>query len=120
MMENQHKYVKEIYRFAGQWEMPSHCGIMIRKVKDSTVIILTELYESNPGSSVTAMIQTLAVEIVKEYAIAPGSAIFIVRNPERSSHYTFYNETFYRAGMNWNGEKYVDLEWEKLDDINFI
>ena len=119
IMEERQKYVDEIYHFKGKWEMPSLCGIMIQRKEPAAMVILTELYESNPGSSVTGMIEILAGEIVKEYAIAPETAVFIVRNPERSSRYEFFAETFYLAVMNWDGEKFVSLEWEKMEEIAF-
>ena len=118
-MEEQQKYVDEIYQFKGKWEMPSLCGLMIRRNINQTLIILTELYEENPGSSVTGMMVILAGEIVKKYVIAPETAVFIVRNPERSSRYEFFAETTYRAKMNWDGEKFVGLAWEKLGEIAF-
>lgn len=118
-MEEKRKYVDEIYHFKGKWEMPSLCGLMIRRNDSGSTVILTELYEENPGSSVTGMIEILAGEIVKNYTITPETAVFIVRNPERSSRYEFFAETTYRAKMNWDGEKFKGLEWEKLGEIAF-
>ena len=117
-MREHQKYIDEIYHFKGKWEMPSLCGLKILKKADNHIIILTELYEENPGSSVTDMIETLAKEIISKYAIEPESAVFIVRNPERSSHYTFFAETFHHALMNWDGEKFTGLDWEKAKGIN--
>ena len=115
IMEKKQKYIDEIYHFKGKWEMPSLCGLKILKKSDNHIIILTELYEENPGSSATDMIEILAGEIVAKYPIEPESAVFIVRNPERSSHYTFFAETFHRARMDWDGEKFKGLAWEKAD-----
>lgn len=117
-MEEKQKYIDEICHFKGKWEMPSLCGLMIRKSTTQTIIIFTELYEENPGSSVTDMIEILAGEIIKKNNIVPETAIFIIRNPERSARYTFFAETFYRAKMNWDGEKFVGLVWEKLEEFN--
>jgi len=114
-MEKNQKYIDEIYHFKGKWEMPSLCGLKILKKADNHIIILTELYEENPGSSATDMIETLAGEIVAKYAIDPETVVFIVRNPERSSHYTFFAETFHQARMYWDGKKFEGLVWEKLD-----
>lgn len=114
-MEEQQKYIDEIYHFKGKWEMPSLCGLMISKNDSGFTVILSELYEDNPGSSVTSLIESLAAEIVKKYGIDPEKAVFIVRNPERSAHYTFFAETFYRARMNWDGEGFSDLFWEKVE-----
>lgn len=97
--------------------MPSLCGLMIRRSVNQTFVILTELYAENPGSSVTGMIGDLAAEIARKYDIDQKTADFIVHNPERSSRYEFFAETFYRAVMNWDGEKYNELEWEKMKDL---
>jgi hypothetical protein len=121
-MDKKQKYIDDIFHYTGKWEMPSHCGIMIRRKESVVPVILTELYETNPGSSVTDWIEILAGEIVKKYAIPPETAIFIVRNPERSTHHTFFAETFYRARMNWDGGKFTDLEWVKIkeDDVKWM
>jgi len=116
-MKEKQKYVDEIYYFKGKWEMPSLCGLMIRRSVNQTFVILTELYEENPGSSVTGMIGDLAEEIARKYDIDQKTADFIVHNPERNSRYEFFAETFYRAVMNWDGEKYNELEWEKMKDL---
>lgn len=114
-MEEKQKYIDEIYHFNGKWEMPSLCGVWIRKKEDKTLVILTEMYEENPGSSVTGMVSTVAAEVVKKYQIDPEEAVFIVHNPERSSKYEFFAESFYRAEMEWDGSAYKSLKWVKLD-----
>jgi len=117
-MEAKIKYVDEIFHFSGKWEMPSLCGIQIRKKDNGTLVILTELYEQNPGSSVTGMIEAVATEVVKHYGIPPETAVFIVHNPERSSHHEFFAETFYYARLKWDGEKYSYPEWEKTTEAS--
>jgi hypothetical protein len=109
-------FTEEIYYFSGQWEMPSLCGLMIRKKGTGNLVLLTEMYEENPGSSVTGMIEMLATRIVKERGLEPANTEFIVHNPERSSRYEFFAETFYRAEMKWDGEQYIGLRWVKLED----
>ena len=96
--------------------MPSLCGLKIMRKASQELVILTELYEENPGSSVTSMIEILAKEIVSKFALTPEKIVFIVRNPERSSRYTFFAETFYRAIMEWDGEKFTGLSWEKRSE----
>ncbi|MDX9905652.1 MAG: hypothetical protein RBS55_03595 [Bacteroidales bacterium] len=116
-MNNQDKYTREVFYFSGQWEMPSHCGILKEERDGMTYVILTEMYETNPGSSVTSMIETIAKDILSIYGMDPGKAEFIVRTPMRNAHYTFYAETFYRALMKWDGERFTGLEWEKMEDF---
>lgn len=79
------------------------------------LVILTELYEENPGSSVTGMVEAVATGVVKRYSLPPDCTEFIVHNPERSSRYEFFAEMFYRAKMQWDGEGYRDVEWEKVE-----
>jgi hypothetical protein len=115
-MEQHRNFVEEIYHFTGQWEMPSLCGLMIQRKELGGLVLLTELYEDNPGSSVTGMIEPLATRIVKQFGLQPDITEFIVHNPERSSRYEFFAETFYKAHMKWDGERYGELKWEKLED----
>ena len=119
MMDKPDKYIDEVFHFQGKWEMPSLCGLKILDKAHNHIIILTELYTENPGSSVTEMIEVLAVLIVKKYNLDPERSIFIVRNPKRSAHYEFFAETFHRARMNWNGEKFDGLTWERMNEIEY-
>lgn len=116
-MEAARKYVDEIFHFSGKWEMPSLCGLQIRREPGRTLVVLTEMYEENPGNSVTGMVEQVATEVVEKFDISPTSAEFIVHNPQRSNKYEFFAETFYRAEMKWDGEKYKDVEWEKLEGL---
>ena len=57
-------YYDELFHFKGQWDMPSCCGLRIlRRVK--TVVIATELYQDNPGTSVAAAGKSLAEQICR-------------------------------------------------------
>ncbi len=115
-MKEQWKYVESIYHFTGIWEMPSQCGLMIRKSGADTFVILTELYESNTGTSVTEMMVTLATEIVNKHNIQPERTLFIVHIPKRSSRYTFFAETYYQALMKWEGRNFSNLNWKRLKE----
>jgi hypothetical protein len=108
-------YIDEIFHFSGKWEMPSLCGVYIRRKDYGTLVVLTEMYEENPGSSVTGLVEIVATEVVNKYGIDPMTAVFIVHNPERSSKYEFFAEMFYKANMRWDGEKFVEVDWEKVE-----
>ena len=47
------KYFDEIFDFAGQWDMPSKCGLKILKKKKKVIVVVTELYQDKSGTSVT-------------------------------------------------------------------
>ncbi len=117
IMEEKKKYIDEIYHFKGKWEMPSLCGIYIRSNDRETVVVLTELYEENPGNSVTGLVEQVSAEIVGKYNLDPHKTVFYVHNPERSSKYEFFAEMFYQAHMKWDGERFTDLDWEKVAGI---
>jgi len=116
-MEEQKKYVDEIFHFKGKWEMPSLCGVQISKQDSYTLVILTELYEQNPGSSVTGMVAEVATEIVKKFDIDPAGTRFVVHNPQRGNKYEFFAESFYEARMSWEGSKYSEVVWVKLEGL---
>ena len=46
-------YYDEIFDFMGEWDMPSSCGLKIRESEGRKYVIVTELYQDNPGTSVT-------------------------------------------------------------------
>ena len=41
------------YDFKGLWDMPSRCGLKIIKASLHTVIIVSELYKENPGTTIS-------------------------------------------------------------------
>ena len=45
-MKVSEKYYDEIFKFAGQWDMPSSCGLKIIDKNDKKYIIVTELYQA--------------------------------------------------------------------------
>lgn len=47
------KYYDEIFDFEGEWNLRSKCGLRIKDYGDRKVVIVTELYQDNPGSSIT-------------------------------------------------------------------
>ena len=58
------KYYDEIFNFEGQWNLPSKCGLKSnRNERQKKIIIVTELYQKNPGSSVTYAGGLLAKQI---------------------------------------------------------
>ena len=115
-MDTKGRYIDEIHHFEGKWEVPSLCGLKIVEKVDHHQVIFTELYVENPGSSATEMILSLAKQVVRKYNLDPEKTEFIIRNPERSSHYEFFAETFHRAVMKWDGERFWGLTWERISD----
>ena len=47
------KYYDEIFEFNGLWDVVSKCGLKIIDKGWKKTVIVTELYQDNPGTSVT-------------------------------------------------------------------
>lgn len=109
------KYVDEVYNFKGRLEIPSVCGIRICKKEDKTLIIATELYDKNPGSSVTEWSDKLTLSVCKDYNIDPEKVIFIEHTPDKKSKLNFNNETFFQVDFKFDGNKFVDPDWTELN-----
>lgn len=112
-MTEKSDFIDHIYHFKGAWDVPSFCGLKIISKKDKTIVVLTELYDSNPGSSVTSWIDKLATELIREFEIEPEKLILIEHNPDRKSSLEFFKETFNIVSFKWNGEKYVNPSWDR-------
>jgi hypothetical protein len=108
------QYIDQIYHFKGAWDVPSFCGLKIIEKIDKTIVIATELYDSNPGSSVTSRVDKLATELINKYNINHEKLIFIEHNPDRKSSLEFFKETFDRVNFEWDGTKLMNPSWERL------
>lgn len=113
-MTEKSDYIDHIYHFKGAWDVPSFCGLKIIEKIDKTIVIITELYDSNPGSSVTSWIDKLATGFISEFGIEPGKLILIVHNPDRKSSLEFLKETFDIVSFEWNGEKFTNASWKRI------
>ncbi|MDR2498851.1 MAG: hypothetical protein LBD28_05370 [Tannerellaceae bacterium] len=53
-------YYDEIFHYKGEWDMPSCCGLRIIVGDKGATVIVNELYQDNPGSSVASSGRSLA------------------------------------------------------------
>ena len=119
-MNDQDPFVDEIYHFKGEWDTPSLCGLKIVKKKEKAIIVVTEFYDTNPGTSITNWNTHLATEIIQKYRIDPNHIIFIEHTPEMSKTLSFYQETFDRVTFNWDGASFTDPQWERISKEEVI
>jgi len=108
-------YFHKVYDFKGQWDVPSCCGIKIIQKADTTIVITTELYAENPGTSVTGFVAQLAGIICKEHNISAEKLYFIVHDPDSKSKLSFMNGFFYKVDFTWDGSKFVQPKWNQID-----
>ena len=90
-------YYDEIFNFSGEWDMPSACGLKIRQSEGKTYVIVTELYQDNPGTSVTYAGQKLADQICEAKGLKLSDIVYIECNPNTNSKLSFYDEEFFQV-----------------------
>jgi hypothetical protein len=108
-------YFDVIYEFKGQWDVLSRCGLKKIDKSDKTIVIATELYAENPGTSVTSFCAQLAGMICKEHSILPEKLVFIVHDPDSKSKLSFMNGFFYKVDLFWDGNKFTQPKWNQID-----
>ena len=114
MMRVQEKYYDEIFDFLGLWDMPSRCGLKILK-GEKTVVVVTELYQENPGTSVTAAGKILVEQICRAKDLCPAEITYIQCNPDTNSKLSFYDEEFFEVDFSGEGEaSYRQLSTEEV------
>lgn len=107
-------YYDEIFDFAGQWDMPSKCGLKILDRKGKKIVIVTELYQENPGTSVTYNGALLAMQICKAKNIAYGDMIYLECNPNTNSKLSFYDEEFFEVHFDHADGKLSNPQYRQL------
>ncbi|MFH0867480.1 MAG: hypothetical protein V1904_14905 [Bacteroidota bacterium] len=112
-MKTSVNYIDFIYSYPGLWKSPSKCGLKIIEKTDKIIVIATELYGDNPGSSVTECNTQLAADICAEKNIDPQKLVFIEHTPDRGSKLSCYDETFFMVHFDWDGTKFVNPRWEE-------
>ena len=111
-------YYDEIFEFRGEWDMPSACGLKIRTTGGKTYVIVTELYQDNPGTSVTYAGKKLADQICEAKGLAPDDMVYIECNPNTNSKLSFYDEEFFVVDFNADLQhRYRQLDMEEVMKI---
>ena len=90
-------YYDELFPFLGQWDMESLCGLKIRTVGGKTYVIVTELYQENPGSSVTYTGEYLKKQICEAKGLDPDAIVYIECTPNTNSKLSFYDEEYFEV-----------------------
>jgi hypothetical protein len=114
METNVSNYQDQIYHFNGLWDVPSICGLKIIKKKDNTIIIATDLFDENPGTSITEWNTKLAKEICDKYEIDYSQLIFIEHTPDKKTKLSFNQESFYKVNFEILNNKFDNPQWEQM------
>ena len=121
-MEAHDKYMNQLYHFKGKWGVPGVCGLMVSEKKDKTLVIATNLYEKNPGTSISRWAAQLATAICNDLKIIHNNLIFIEHNPDRHSKLDFYKETFDVVEFRWDEDCFIEsicylMKMNTIDDM---
>jgi hypothetical protein len=100
-MQVPEKYYDEIFDFKGQWDMPSRCGLKIIR-GEKNIVIVTELYQDNPGTSITAAGKRLAEQVCRDKGLNLSEIMYLECNPNTGSKLSFYDEEFFE--VDFSGE----------------
>ncbi|MDR1408638.1 MAG: hypothetical protein LBJ23_11440 [Tannerella sp.] len=111
------KYYDEIFDFKGQWDMPSKCGLRIIRKTDRTYVIVTELYQDNPGTSVTYAGKSLAVQICRATGLRLEEIVYLECNPDTDSKLSFYDEEYFEVTFDAPQAAYRLLEHAEVKDL---
>ena len=112
------KYYDEIFHFTGIWDQPSACGLKIAEKDGKKIVIVTELYQDNPGTSVTTAGHSLARQICEQKGYSLSEITYLECTPDTNSVLTFYSEHFFE--VTWNDAlkaNYRKLSEEEVDDL---
>lgn len=108
------KYYDEVFQFAGQWDMPSSCGLKIINKNEKTYVIVTELYQDNPGTSVTYAGGSLVKQICDKKSLDMQKIVYIECNPDTNSKLSFYDEEMFEVSYQIENEMPTNLQYRQL------
>lgn len=112
-------YFDEIFEFCGLWGLPSKCGLRHFEQNGKTVVIVTELYQDNPGSSITSVAASLAKQVAEKFHYDPAQMVYIECNPDMESKLSFYDEEYFRVVFELQNGEYQNPQWQKLTRDEF-
>jgi len=99
------KYYDEIFDFKGLWDVPSKCGLKILTYNEKKYIIVSELYQENPGTSVTYAGYSLFRQICENKGFSEKEVVYLECSPDTNSKLSFYDEEFFEVSFpEVNGE----------------
>jgi len=111
-------YYDEIFDFKGQWDIPSKCGLKIIEKEGKKYVIVTELYQDNPGTSVTYAGKSLTRQICEKKDLSLPEITYIECTPNTNSVLSFYDEQYFEVKFNDTPQaSYRQLSKEEIEQL---
>jgi hypothetical protein len=105
-----------LFDFEGLWGIASRCGLKHVSKDGKDIIVVSELYKDNPGTSITQVSTSLAMQICEKFNISLKNLIYIEHSPDMNSRLSFYNENYYLVEFDIRGGKLSDPKFKKLSE----
>jgi len=113
-------YYDEIFDFKGQWDIPSKCGLKIIEKEGKKYVIVTELYQKNPGTSITYAGKSLKQQICEKKDLPLSGIIYIECTPDTNSVLSFYDEQYFEVTFNDTPQaSYRKLSQNEIKELFF-
>jgi len=112
------KYYTEIFYFEGQWGQPSCCGLKIVNKEGKKIVIATELYQENPGTSITAAGYNLVRQICEKKGLLLSDIMYLECNPDTNSVLSFYDEQYFE--VTFHDLKQTNYRKLSKDEIKYL
>jgi len=103
-----------VFEFKGAWDLPSQCGLRILERNDQTIVMVSELYKENPGTSIAQVSASLAMQICNTYSIDYNRLVYIEHNPDMHSKLSFYEQELFLVHFEKEAGKLTHPVWERL------
>ena len=112
------EYYDEIFEFRGTWDEPSSCGLKIRQHDGKTYVVVTELYQENPGTSITYAGRKLADQICEAKNLKLEDIVYLECTPNTNSKLSFYDEEYVEVDFDADLQhKYHQLDPERVKAV---
>lgn len=105
--------IDEIFEFKGLWDIYSKCGLKILQQNNKNFVVVSELYQDNPGTSITQASYVLAKQICEKYGLVLEDIVYIEHNPDMDSKLSFYNEEYFEVKFNDS----LQASYRKLTEV---
>lgn len=94
--------------------MPSACGLKTIRKDGKTYVITTELYQENPGTSITYAGGSLIKQICDRKNLDISGIIYIECNPNTNSKLSFYDEEMFEVSYQLEDGIPMNLSYRQL------
>ena len=104
-----------IFEFEGLWGLPSKCGLRIWQQGERHIVLVSELYKDNPGTSIAQVSASLAMQICRAYDLDYNRLVYIEHNPDMQSKLSFYDEELFLVHFDIDDSELHNPSWERLN-----